>query len=88
MSAERSIGAFFVGLAAGVTVALLFAPKSGEELRESIADTTQDGMRQVRRKVRRSIEQMQDLVERGNERVTSVLNTSKSALDALADRID
>lgn len=88
MSAGKTVGAFLIGVTAGATVALLFAPKSGERLRGEIAQMGDEGARQVRRRVRRSIEHLQDLVEKGSDRVTVALNTSKTALDSLADRLD
>ncbi len=39
---------FAIGAAVGVVVALLFAPKSGRELREDIADATRKGVDRAR----------------------------------------
>jgi gas vesicle protein len=39
---------FFMGAAAGAVVALLFAPKSGRELRQDVADATRKGVDRAR----------------------------------------
>ena len=88
MSTSKVFTAFLVGATAGATLALLFAPKSGEDLRNEIVEKGENALKQARRRVRRSVEHVQDLVDKGNHRVTSVLDSSKSALEALADSID
>ena len=40
---------FILGVGIGAAVALLFAPKSGEELRRGIADGVGDGVKQFRK---------------------------------------
>jgi len=42
---------FIVGGLIGVTLGLLFAPKSGKETREDIARKAKDGFKQVKEKV-------------------------------------
>ena len=84
----RGMITFLLGLGAGVGLALLFAPQSGEETREWIAATAEDRFRQLRRKGRRLIFETQDLLDRGEHGVSQVLKTGKSALESVAAKLD
>jgi len=72
-----AIATFAVGAGIGAALALLFAPKSGEELRGNIADGVNDGVNQVRstgrdlklraqRAVDVAKDQVQDAIEAGD----------------------
>jgi gas vesicle protein len=64
-----TILAFAVGAGIGAAVALLFAPKSGEELRGDIVDGVNDGVNQVRstgRVVDMAKDQVQDAIDAGD----------------------
>ena len=84
----RTVTMFLVGLGIGGAVALLFAPKSGEETREWIADTADEKAKFLRRKGRQSIENLQDAVALGGEKVSQILKSSKVALDAVSAKLD
>ena len=72
---ESGIGSFLLGLAVGAGVALLFAPRSGEETR-----------RDIQRRAREVGDQAQDLV---SELTESVGNTFQQAKDSSVEgRID
>lgn len=77
-SNANTILSFVVGAAVGATVAMLFAPKSGEELRDYIADEVHDDVRHVQnagKDIKRRAQQtaklaqdhLQDAVETGEE---------------------
>jgi gas vesicle protein len=87
LTMNRSIGLFLLGLGIGAGVALLFAPTSGEELRGKIADYTEDAVSTVRRKGQRSVRQLQKVVARSSDSVNRAVNTSRHALDSLADKL-
>jgi gas vesicle protein len=72
--------AFLTGLGIGAGLAVLFAPRSGEETREWIADTAEQKFKVLRRVGRRSFRQLQDAVAEGQEKVTEVLRNGKKAL--------
>ena len=71
---ESGIGSFLLGLAVGAGVALLFAPRSGEETR-----------RDIQRKARKVTDQAQDLV---SEITDTVGNTFQQAKSSVEGRID
>jgi gas vesicle protein len=77
---------FLIGAGIGAITALLFAPKSGEELRSDIADATKKGIDYAR-------DTSRDLGDRANEyyqqRVDQVADFSsrgKEAVSEIADR--
>lgn len=79
---------FITGLGIGAGLATLFAPKSGEETREWIADATERKFKELRRKGGRSIKQLQDALSKGEEKVTVALRNGKNALESVAARLD
>jgi gas vesicle protein len=84
----RTTLAFLTGLGIGAGFAALFAPRSGEETREWIAETAERKLRVLRRVGRRSVRQLQDAVADGEEKVTEVLRNGKKALESVAARLD
>jgi gas vesicle protein len=79
---------FLAGLGVGAALALLFAPQSGEDTREWIGDTVEGEAYRLRRKAKRSLDQVQDALEKGEQTVAKVLKTGKTALDTLAAKLD
>jgi len=87
-NAERTTLAFLAGLGIGAVFAALIAPRSGEEMREWIADTAEQKFRVLRRKGGRSIKQLQIVLSKGEERVAEVLRNGKDALESVAAKLD
>ena len=83
-----TITTFIAGLGIGMGLALLFAPLSGEETREWLMDNAENRLRRMRRQGRRWVYQFQDVLDKGEDRVTKVLRTGKHALDSVASRLD
>ncbi len=83
-----TITVFMAGLGIGFGLALLFAPLSGEETREWLAESAEDRLKRIRRKGRRWGYQVQDVLDKSEDRVTKVLRTGKNALDSVAARLD
>lgn len=59
-----------IGFGVGVGLTLLFAPQSGEDTRDWIAFASRRARRRLRNTSRRSIEQVRDMLERGQESVS------------------
>jgi gas vesicle protein len=78
---QPGIGSFLLGLAVGAGVALLFAPRSGEETR-----------RELQRRAREVGDQAQDLVSELTESVGNTLQQAKGKvehrIDAARDAVD
>ena len=84
----RTTLVFLTGLGIGAGLAALFAPHSGEETREWIADTAEQKFKGLRRLGRRSLRQLQDAVAEGEDKVTEVLRNGKKALGSVAAKLD
>lgn len=84
----RTTVTFLTGLGIGAAIAVLFAPRSGEETREWIADTTEQKFKALRRVGCRSLRQLQDAVAEGEDKVTEVLRNGKKALGSVAAKLD
>jgi len=84
----RTTLALLTGLGIGAGFAALFAPLSGEEAREWIADTAERKFKVLRRKGRRSFRRLQDAVVEGEEKVTAVFRNGKKAVESVAAKLD
>jgi gas vesicle protein len=70
---------FALGIGVGAAVALLFAPKSGEELREQIGDTVNDGVKQLQAAGTDLKERAQDFVDNAKEQVQDAFEAGETA---------
>jgi gas vesicle protein len=82
-----TITTFVAGLGIGMGLALLFAPLSGQETREWLMESAEDRLKRIRRQGRRWVYQVQDVLDKSENRVTKVLRTGKDALDSVAARL-
>jgi gas vesicle protein len=73
---------FLVGLGIGALVGILFAPKSGEETREFLAQKADEGRDYAQRKARELRERAEDLVERGKQTASRQKESLAAAVDA------
>ncbi|MGH9644551.1 MAG: YtxH domain-containing protein [Terriglobales bacterium] len=82
MNRKRIPGAvalFSIGAGIGAAVALLFAPKSGQELRGNIADGVNDGIRQVRSTSRDVKRRAERLADHARDQVQSAMDAGETA---------
>jgi gas vesicle protein len=79
---------FLAGLSIGAGLALLFTPLSGEETREWLMDTAEEKLKHLRRRGRRWVYQVHNVLDKSEDRVTKVLRSGKDALDSVASRLD
>lgn len=77
------LAAFFLGTAVGAAVALLFAPKSGEETQQDL----REGARRLRDEGRERLDDIRSGVEEGYERARSEVEEKvDAARDSVRDR--
>ena len=76
----------FIGLGAGVLIGILFAPKSGEEVRAYLAQKADEGKEFSQRKVGELRERAEDFIERSKqvaarqrESISAAVNAGRSA---------
>jgi len=77
---------FLIGAGIGAITALLFAPKSGEELRSDIADATRKGLDYARETGRDISERANDYYEQKIEQVSDLSSRGREAVSDLTDR--
>ena len=65
----NTLGWFLAGAVIGAAVAILYAPKSGKETRQIIADTTQKGKEAVVDSSQSVVDAGRDMFERGRKLV-------------------
>ena len=72
-SKEESGGFFagmLTGLAVGVGIGMLFAPRSGSELRQTIAQSAGDFQRKANESYQQASEKVKDVVDKGRDAVS------------------
>lgn len=75
-------GYFLAGLGIGAAIALLLAPRSGEETREYLRERYDDARDLAQRKARELKERTGELVEKGKDFVGKQRDTVEAAVDA------
>ena len=86
-NAGRTTAFSFVGLSIGAGLALLFAPQSGEETREWIADTAEQEVKILRRSGHRSVRELLHAVTKGGEKFASMLRDGKEAVASATTKL-
>jgi len=85
MSGENGgskVGAFLAGLGIGAVVALLFAPRSGQETRDILSQKAEEGRDFVKTKSDEIRKQAEDAVEKGKDLVNKQKELLSAALEA------
>ena len=73
---------FLVGLGIGSLIAVLFAPKSGEETREYLAKKTREGNELASKKAQELRDRVEETIERGQEVIAQTEAQIATAIDA------
>jgi gas vesicle protein len=80
------VAVFLAGLGIGAVVALLFAPRSGRETRDMIAQKAEEGRdfvkvkaEEVRKQAEGAVEKGKDLVSKQKELLSAALEAGKQA---------
>ncbi len=76
------LGFFLAGLGIGAVLALLFAPKSGKETRDFIAQKAGEGRDFVKSKGEELRKQTEDMIDKGKDLVTKQKELLSAALEA------
>ena len=79
---------FMAGLTIGVAGAILFAPKSGKETRDSIADAAARGRDLADQKRREAVKLGREVYERGREFAEEAKDAGRAVLTELSLRTD
>jgi len=80
-SRAQGLAWFLAGLGVGALVGILYAPKSGRETREDIAQSARDGSEYLRTKGREAAGRVGDLVDRGKDQVGDYVDRGREAFD-------
>lgn len=73
---------FLAGLGVGAVVGVLYAPKSGDEMRETLRSKAQEGTERARQQARRAREQAGEWVDRGRDVLHQQKEQFRSAYEA------
>jgi gas vesicle protein len=88
MSEEKGICAgtvlvsFVAGAAIGAGLALLYAPKSGSEMRETIADFADDAVDKIKEYTKEAQDKIKTAIEDGKETIIEKKSILASAIEA------
>ena len=74
---------FLTGAAVGSIIALLFAPKSGKELREDIKNKSQDFMEDAESYLANAKDKASQLINEGKKKSEKLVSDTKEKVDAL-----
>ena len=80
-SKVQGLAWFLAGLGVGALVGILYAPKSGRETRDDIAQGAREGTEYLRAKSRQAAEQMGQIVEKSKEQMGEYVERGREAVD-------
>ena len=78
----KKLGYFLAGLGLGAVIALLFAPRSGEETRQYLRERAEEGVDELKRRGRELKERAGEVVEKGKELAERHRESVEAALEA------
>jgi gas vesicle protein len=84
---SNKLAYFLIGAGVGAVVALLFAPKTGRELREDIADRTRRGVDKASEAYQTTRERARDLAATGREKAAGAIEHAKEAVAEQRSRL-
>jgi len=77
---------FLAGLGVGALVGILYAPKSGKETREDIANSAREGSEYLRTKTREAADNVSALVDKSKEQIGAMVDKGKEQVGQYVDR--
>ena len=72
---------FLAGLGVGALVGVLYAPKSGRETREDLAQGAREGTEYLKARTRQAAEEVSAMVEKGKEQVGEYVDRGREVVD-------
>ncbi|MGA2674337.1 MAG: YtxH domain-containing protein [Terracidiphilus sp.] len=72
---------FIAGLGVGALVGILYAPKSGRETREDLANGAREGTDYLRNRTKEAAEQVGVLVDKSKEHVSEYVDRGREVVD-------
>jgi gas vesicle protein len=82
LAASTVLVSFLAGAALGAGLALLYAPKSGREIRGQIGDLTDDAVDKIKEYAREAQEKIKATLEDGKETILEKKSILSSAIEA------
>jgi gas vesicle protein len=73
---------FLAGLGVGAVVGVLYAPRSGEETRDTLRSKAEEGREYMRNRARQARDQAGDWVDRGRDVISQQKEQFKAAYEA------
>jgi gas vesicle protein len=82
----QPLGWFLAGLGVGALVGILYAPKSGRETREDIANGAREGTEYLRARTQQAAERVGTLVEKGKEQAGEFVDRGRAQWEEFVER--
>jgi gas vesicle protein len=73
---------FLTGLGIGAAIGVLYAPRSGREMRETLVSRAEEGRSVVKERAQKAREQATDWVDKGRDLISQQREQFKSAYEA------
>jgi len=77
----QGVAWFLAGLGVGALIGVLYAPKSGRETREDLAQGAREGSEYLRARGRQAAEQMGQMVDKGKEQMNQYIGRGREIMD-------
>jgi gas vesicle protein len=72
---------FLAGIGVGALIGILYAPKSGKETREDLAQRAQDGKEYLRVRSKQAADQMSDMMDKGKDQMSQYVGRGRDLAD-------
>jgi gas vesicle protein len=78
---SQGVAWFLAGLGVGALIGILYAPKSGRETREDLAQRARDGQEYLRVRSKQAAEQVGNAVDKGKEQMNQYIGRGREIAD-------
>ena len=86
-SKGQGLAWLLAGLGVGALLGILFAPKSGRDTREDIAQGAREGTEYLRTRTKRAVEQVGTLVDKGKAQLGEYVERGSSFVGEQSNRV-